>query len=318
MYRFLAILFLSLLLIVLGIRMAVSQNPNTSEPPVMQSQSNFDGSNIGQTTNTPPLWNAPAGYTLVSSTSFQFPGNPYPMIVEKWYSSSGSTNVNFTLYRTASYANAVSLAADTYLATPSPASSASPQPVGIPTLGSYSGQPIGDLCWAYTVSLEPQSTFFDSRGLVVIQDSNLFLVNVSDRQAGVNVPFIESIAQTVVVGQAASSCPATATIAQGLLTLANGADYAASHPGSKPSWTLSYSSATQQWTLSIAGGADISGAVGNLNGFINSKVAHGVGKAGTDCFLATLFGLSSQGGTAPPTGLTLIVSNSIMHYAASL
>lgn len=78
--------------------------------------------------------------------------------------------------------------------------------LGIPFPGSYSGQSIGDYCWAYVYSLlrikgEPRPALNESGALVVVSDRYCFSISVTgpgDSNQGFEDAFLERLAKSVV------------------------------------------------------------------------------------------------------------------------
>jgi hypothetical protein len=161
---------------------------------------------------------------------------------------------------------------------------------------------------------------------VTFENINLAYQPVTPLSGGTHTVFISARDHNKNISQAAWSfivasasygpCADNAAIAQGLQTLANKSAFSAAKPGANPSWTLTYQPSIQEWTFTIASNEDIDGAVGNFNGFINSRVAHGVGRQGTDCFLQSVFGIPTLTGTSTTSGLSYTISNNMMQSTA--
>ena len=103
--------------------------------------------------------------------------------------------VNLALFPLKNRAAALALADELYYATPNKEQARS---IGRPTPGSYSGQPVGDFCWAYTVGFKKSVPGQKRSGtLVVVQGDYLFKLQVVGGTEYVDPLFIEKTAKTV-------------------------------------------------------------------------------------------------------------------------
>lgn len=115
------------------------------------------------------------------------------IIVETWQAADEDTTVDITLYPCMSSQAAFDAARENYQAT----TEKNQRPViGKPVPGSFSGQVIGDVCWVYKTSFDPNPNRTESsRSLVFIKGSILCDVLVHSRVSGrVTTALIEQMA----------------------------------------------------------------------------------------------------------------------------
>ena len=151
------------------------------------------------------------GFHLVSSLIHVSSDPILNVITEQWQSDQPADvarniyiNIKLELYSRASYRKALKAAKLYYLATTEPNQTPS---FGKPVPGSYSGQPIGDICWAYSYSLIPDREHWNSKCLIVIKNFNVLKIGMGNVATGVPDAAIESVALKVVAAVANRKAP---------------------------------------------------------------------------------------------------------------
>jgi len=137
---------------------------------------------------------------LVPGFSLQFSDLSSEFVSESWVKEfDGGRNptfINLRLHLLKNQTECLSRAKDLYRAT------ANNQFRGVdsPTSGSYSGQSIGDYCWAYTRSMlpHPRGSINGSSVVIVVKGNNLFTLMVTCVDGGVHDSFTEGLAKAVV------------------------------------------------------------------------------------------------------------------------
>jgi|GEM_PF-2809921 len=141
------------------------------------------------------------GFKLESSEIIQDKKTKEIIIAEYWYSTDGIV-VRIDLYQCKSHKGALATAENIFYATMDD----NQEPGGgKPKLGSWSGQTIGDVCWAYIAVRLPEEPPEErlkndpSRGLVFIKGKSLvYLLVTNNVTKSVSVDFVEDVAKKIV------------------------------------------------------------------------------------------------------------------------
>ena len=134
------------------------------------------------------------GFKLESSVVFRNTNSqPKDYVSETWTKGSATTPyfIYVTLHPLSNQTEALAVAKADYYATTEKNQIVA---LGKPTPGSYSGQPIGDFCWAYTVAAPQNGT---SSSVVVINGNYLFDLLITG-PSGVDNSFTEATAKAIV------------------------------------------------------------------------------------------------------------------------
>ncbi|MHC9545005.1 MAG: hypothetical protein AB9903_36280 [Vulcanimicrobiota bacterium] len=158
-----------------------------------------DDGEIKVTRNSKPILSKELmpGFKLESSEIHQDKKTKEIIIAEYWYSTDG-TVVRIDLYQCKSHKGALATAENIFYATMDD----NQEPGGgKPKLGSWSGQTIGDVCWAYIAVGLPEERLKNdlSRGLVFIKGKSLvYLLVTNNVTKSVSVNLAEDIAKKIV------------------------------------------------------------------------------------------------------------------------
>jgi hypothetical protein len=157
-----------------------------------------DGSGIIITPNTNPVLTSELlpGFTMLTSQIHRDNTNGEEVVEEHWCNHPiGESTMKINLYHFKSHKEALQFAEKVFRA-----KTVKDQKilVGKPFLGSFSGKPIGDICWSYRFPPPEPSRSNDSRALLFIEDCNLVYLHIGDIAKEVPISLAEEVALKIV------------------------------------------------------------------------------------------------------------------------
>lgn len=207
--RCLSYCLICLLTTSLHVNLAIADEPRPGDNNSMSDQeledSEDDGELVTEPNSSPILTaNLLPGFTLREAEVTRGKGPWRDTIWEMWTKPSPTANrptfIKVSLYPKASRSQALKKAQKAFRV---PMDSDQQPAFQRPTWGSFSGQSVGDYCWAYTVAItrEVHGPINDSSTLIVVFKGYLFRVQLcgpGDSGLGVDDAFNEQIAKAIV------------------------------------------------------------------------------------------------------------------------